>query len=468
MATKTNYLKLTKPLNNEYQDTWDVPMNANSDLIDAWAEAIYNEIFDARFGKVSLATFLAIGHAIDGSNLPTTEAVAARNSFAYGDENPDQTDFTLKQRLDSDDKEIFGAREGMSDIRDNLAARDFARNEIVFGAKNANGYPTWLGFTGINAQLDGSSTVLWMKISGLMARVRNIKQITVSGAVGVKYLYADLDPVNGEKVVAGDSLNPPPTTANGTVGSDGTKVRIFEDLTRDFTTLNVKVGDLLELLGTTLNAGKYVISEIAPSGDVHRLKIKGIFPAGPMASLDYNIYDPVGVTLGSSDTNIATPNRFYFGEADWDGSGITAVRTISFNDSFIGEWRGVDVSGSPTFTETWNHNLFDDALSLSVQVSSANDGSQPVEQLSLDNFTTTLGVDRTNSLYLNPATPQTLNGDVTVALTGSIYPDRSVAAQWTKYQVTIKNTTPSVFYRDYSGALKQTGYTRVILSKVRK
>ena len=468
MATKTPFLKLTKPLNNEYQDTWDGPMNTNSDLIDAWASAIDTEIFDARFGQINLKSFLEIGHNSDGTLKPTQELIDARNSFVFGDEKPSGDDFELKDHLQASDAEIFAAREGMASIRDCLAVRDFEKNEVVLGAKNANGYPTWLGFTGINVQIDGSVTTLWMKIGGLMSRIRNIKQIALSGGAGLKYLYADLNAIDGELVVDGDSTTAPPSSANGTIGSDGTKVRIFEDLTKDFSTENVRPGDVLEILGTTTNAGKYVITEVSPGGNNQRLKIKGIFLGGAMTGLDYNIWDPVGVTLGFDTANTVTPGRFYFGEADWDGSGITAVRTICFNDHFIGEWRGVDVSSTADYTETWNHNLFDDAINVHIQVSSTNDGSQPVEELSLGTLTNNLSVSRTNTLVLTPATPQVLSGDVTVSMAGEVYTDRSAYAKWTKYQITIKNTQANVFYRDYSGALKQTGYVRVVLSKVRK
>jgi len=467
MATKTDFLKLIKPLNNEYQDTWDEPMNENSDLIDAWANSIYTEIFNARFGKPSLKQFLEVGHNTDGTLKATQEVIETRNSFLYGDETSTGDDFTLKQRIQESDYEIFAGREGMPSLRQNLAMRDFETNTVVVGSKNANGYPTWMGFTGINVQIDGSVTPVWMKISGLLGRIRNIKQIPLSGGAGLRYLYADLS-IDGELVVDGDSTTPPPASGEGTAGSDGSKVRIFEDLTKDFTLENVRPGDILEILGTSANAGKYQIQEIAPDSDVHRLKIKGIFPGGASAALDYNIRDPFGVTLGSSVSNTPAANRFFFGGADWDGSAITAVRTIHFDDHFIGEWRAVDVIGSPNFTETWNHNLFDDALLVRIQASSANNGTQPVEELSLSSFTNTLGVSRTNTLALTPNTPQVFSGDVTVNLTGDIYSDRSVFAKWTKYQVTIKNTTPNVFYRDYDGALKQTGYVRVVISKVRK
>jgi hypothetical protein len=348
------------------------------------------------------------------------------------------------------------------------AARDFDANEIVFGAKDANGYPTWLGYTGINAQIDGSTTVLWMKISGYMVHIRNIKQISFSGGAGVYYLYADHDPINGELVIDGDSTTAPPSTATGTVGSDTSKVRVFEDLTHDFTSENVRPGDILEILGTSSNAGKYVIKDIAPDGNAQRVRIMGIFPGGAMTGLDYKIWDKAGVTVGFQNSKTSVANRIYFAEADWDGASITAVRSLNFDSFFIGEWRGVDVTVSPTFTETWRHNLFDDAVMVKVQVSSANNGSQPIEELSLGIVTNTLGVSTSNSLTLTPATPQVLGGTITTSLTGSAVNDRSIALKWDKYTATVKNLLSNVFYRDYDGVLKQTGYVRVIISKIRK
>lgn len=464
MATKTTFLKLTKPLNNEYQDTWDQPVNNNIDLIDSWAEGIDQELSDARSPKSSLREFLEVSLETDGSLKPAPEVVLARNSFCYGDETDDQEDFDLNGRVSASEKEIFDAREGHASIRLALATKNFSKNEVISGLKNTNGYPTWMGYTGVNVQVDGSGETLWVSIGGKLAHVRNLKQITISGATGVKYLYADINP-DGEIIVNGDPALP--ALGQGTVGSDGTKVRVFDDQTQDFTTQNIRVGDVLELLGTSLNAGRYVIAEIAPGGDTHKLKIKGIFPGGATTALKYYIKDMVGVTLGFTDDNTAVDGRFFIGEADWDGT-IMAIRPIHFDDTFISEWRSVDVTTNPTFTEVWNHNLFDDALDVRVQVSSSNNGTTPIEELSTSNIGSDLAVTRANTLALSPTTPQAITGDVTVTLSGGAYPARSVAVKWTRYTATIKNLRNNLFYKDYDGASKTTGYVRVVISKMRK
>jgi hypothetical protein len=111
MATKTDFLQLTLPLNNEYQNTWDQPMNDNLQKVDDFAKAMNEEIISARHGKTDLAAFLDVAHNSDGSLKPTDEVVAARNSFAYGDEDA-LGDFDLGRRLDRGDTEVFDAREG--------------------------------------------------------------------------------------------------------------------------------------------------------------------------------------------------------------------------------------------------------------------------------------------------------------------------------------------------------------------
>lgn len=462
MATRTSFLGMTLPQNNEYQNTWDSPLNADLAIIDAWAQGVSEEIETARNGFPSLYEFLNVSIKQDGTLQPTEEVVKARNSVIYGDETEEPVDFELSNRLQLSDLETFNAREGELSLRDAMGSR-FGESCVVRGSKDGNGYPNWMGYTGTNVNISGTPSPLVMLINGRRCRVRDLKQVLVSGAFGTKYIYATRSD-SGVVIVDGDSTTPPPATPTGTCGSDGTKVRIFEDLTVNFTLAGVVAGDILTILGTNGNAGQYVIKTVAPDGNNNRLQIIGVFPVGALASLDYTITDLFGVTLGFDDTKSEAVNKMYIGEADWDGFAVTAVRSNNFGDVFVGEWRPVDVSSSSTFTESWNHNLMDDALEVIIQASQENDGTAPVEQLSLASLTNSLGIDVVNSLTLTPG-DQTLGGGISVNLTGSLYPDRSVFAQWTKYKIDIKNAQASVFYKDYSGAIKQTGYVRVILRK---
>ena len=462
MSLTTTFLSLVLPQNGEYVDTWDDPLNANLQKIDLWAFGVNQEIVDARFGESSLKNFLLQSFNNDGTLKPTEEVLNSRSSLLYGDQSPAGVDFDLATRLFQSDKEVFYAREGSSDLRQALAVRSSKASKVLEGSKDSNGLPVWMGSTGTNINLDGATQNILFLISGKVGRVRKLEQIPVSGSVGTKQVYAQFNP-EGLVRVNGDTNNPPPTTASGSTGSDGAKVTIFSDLTVDFTTKDVKPGDILEIIGNGANAGLYQIGVVAPGGNVNQLKILGVFPGGSSASLNYTVRDPFAVTLGVDDTLTPADGKFYIGEADYDGTGITAVRAIHFDDFFIGDWRSVDVSTAPTFTEVWNHKLFDDALDIEIQVSQANDGSAPIEILSNSGIFSSLGI--TNTLALT-AGDQTLSGGVN--LTGSLINTRSAKMQFTKTQVTVQNFTANLFYKDYSSTDRQSGYVRVVVKKLRK
>lgn len=462
MSQTTSFLSLLLPLNGEYVDTWDEPMNANLTKIDEWAQDIGQEIADARFGEVSLKAFLETSHNADGSLIPTTEVLNSRSSFLYGDESPSAVNFDLAARLFQSDKDVFYAREGASDLRSSLATRLSKASKVLEGSQDANGYPTWLGYTGVNVNLDGATQNILLLISGKVGRIRKLEIVPVSGAVGTKYLYAQFNPT-GLIRVDGDSTTAPPVSPNGTCSTDGLKVRLFVDTTVDFTTQDVKAGDVLEILGNGPNAGMYQIAEVAPGGNNNSLKIYGVFPGGALTALNYTISDAFAVTLGYDIAPTPAEGKFYIGEADFDGSSVTAVRAIMFGDMFVSEWRSVDVSGSPTFTEIWNHTLFDDALDIEIQVSQNNDGTTPIEILSKSSMINTLTLN--NGLTIS-AGDQTLGGSITLA--GTVQDGRSVKMNFTKTQVTVSNVTASLFYKDFSGASQTGGFVRVVVKKLRK
>jgi hypothetical protein len=474
MTATTSHLSLNIPGNGDYIDTWDQILNENFEKLDLWAQNNDSEVIAARYGYPTLRDFLDVSFNNDGSLKATPEIIKARSSFSYGDELPSADDFELADRLNQGDKEVFTAREGYSDLKELSSVKSLRANMVLLGAKDVNGYPTWLGFTGANAHVDGDVEDVIFSIGGYLGRVRGLEQITISGAVGVKHLYAEYNS-DGIIRVDGDSSTPPPASANGVLGSDGFKVRIFEDSTVDFTSVDVNAGDILDILGTGANAGNYLIDEVAPGGNINRLKIKGVFPAGSQAGLNYVIRDPMAVTLGFDDTKTPAQGKLYIGEADWDGIAVTEVRALHFEDYFVGEWRAVDISVSTTFTEAWNHKLFDDAIEVQVHVSQANDGSAPVEMLSTSQINNTLDLDSTlainNTLVLS-AGDQSLSGDVsltgTVDLVGSLLMGRSVKTRWTNKQVTVSNIVNNLFYKDYNGVDRDTGYVRVVIKKLRR
>lgn len=513
MANKTAFLELTQPQNGEYVDNWEVPVNDNSAVIDAWASSIDNEITEARGSKTSLLEFLTIGHDTAGNLRPAPEVENSRNSPIYDNRDVDGL-YVLKQRLDAGDWESFHARESQESIRDNFSAHHIDDGyQIIDGGKNSNGYPTWLGFAVATASVT-VPPALTLLINGRRCHVRSNTDIVITGSTGIKYLYAQYQP-NGVEVVdkSGD-------TDGATSNDDVPEPRIFSDggIT-NFQTAGVQAGDILEILNTD-DAGKYVVKEVGyqgsgdPSPDYTKLEITGIFPVGGLSGISYKIYDPRAVALGYDTEESADADKMTLAEVDFDEGppeAITAVRPRHFKKTFVGEWRSVNVSSTPTFEEIWNHRLGTDLLDVAVQVSSADDGSQPVEELSLADLSAsftltksqddlavssgTLGLsgdpEITSTLALNPLGPgdggggdQDLTGDVATdigtleitgnpSLTGDIVYDlaasvvltRSAKVKWTKNSVWVKNSVSGKFYKDYAGTEQTEGFIRVIIRK---
>lgn len=478
MASRTTFLQLVVPLNGEFEDTWDSPVNENWGRLDTFASGVSDEITQARFNKGNLRAFLEVAHNPDGTLKPTAEVNEARSSVTYGDEDEDETDLSLAGRLDLGDREILLARSGQPSLREGLAFRSHLKHQVIDGAKDSNGYPTWLGFTGTIVRIDGSVTPLWLMADGHVMRSRVQEEVNLVGeSAGVKYIFAQYQP-DGVVRVDGDSSTPPPAAPNGITGNDGTKDRQFTDNTVNFTTEDIAVGDILEILGTNLNSKEYRIREIGPGGNVNALLINGFFPGGTIASLDYVIKDMLSPTYGFDTTMTPAPGKIYIGEADFDGTSVTAVRALNFKDVFVSEWRAIDVGGgSPTFEEIFNHNLMSTELEFVVQVSQANDGTQPVELMSLATLQSTLGVTINNTLSFNagffdPGTTDatysplpSLTGGVSGSISGAVVNDSSVMAKFSRTQLFIKNAISARFYRDYDNVQRQTGFLRVIVRK---
>jgi len=510
MATKTSFLELLLPELGEYRDTWHEPMNANADKVDTAIQSVTEEVINARQGKTTLLQYLQVSINTDGSLKPTPEVIKARNSFVYGQRDPvTNAVFTLKDRLNQVDSEMWKAREGQSDL---LAALAFRENQltsmVLTGTKNVNGYPTWFSYSAANIIVNGVGTPVWLMIDGKACRVRTQKNLTLTGSAGLKYVYAQYS-ASGTQVIDGDSASPPPASANGTTSLDvNSEATLFTDVTRDFTTEDVQPGDLLTLL-TGSDAGQYIIKEVAPGAVVTQLKIVGLFPVGGLSSIDYTIDDRFGVTLGFDTTLTPVTGKLYIGEAYFDGLAVAAipgdtlfVRALHFKDVFVGEWRAVDVNAPPTFEEIYQHGLRSTVLDVSIQVSQANDGSLPVEELSLgqisstlaftpDNGTLAVGVgtlaagtgtlavsavglsagDQTvltqPALAGSPALTgaPTLTGTVGGSLTGSVQTSRSAVVNWDLNKVRVKNANSGVFYKDYANVVRTTGYVRVVMRK---
>lgn len=462
MATETSFLKLVLPANNEFYNSWDVVLNANFVAIDAKMKAHDDEIINARFTKTSIAEFLAVSHNTDGTLKPTDEVSLSRSSKVYGFMDAGGN-FVLEDRLELSDFEIFYSRRGRSNILAGLSVYD--QNEIINGPKDGLGKPSWLGFSGDKVRPDGSGSQIEMLINGFYQRIDDLEEVTILGGGGTYFLYADYEE-NGTIVHDGDSSSPPPANPNGVTGSDINGNRtIFSDNTVDFTATKVKPGYILRILGNTLVSGDYVISGVAVESNNSYLQVIGLFK-GSLSGLNYVIIDPFKPTLGFESSEVSINGRLFIAEVDFDGAAVTAVRARHYKKTFIGDWRPVDVSGgSPNYEETWNHNFGNTNLAVTIQVSQANDGSAPIENLSLaENTDAVWSID--NTLNFDAGTSDAeLTGTVSINKDSDGYGARTARMQHTRNAVSVKNVAAGTFYRDYSNVTRQTGFIRVIVEK---
>lgn len=457
MPTNTPILGLVLPGFGEYSNSWWQPLNKNLTTIDTHIGAIETEIVAARQGKASLLEFLSVGMNSDGTLLATPEVAAARNSFTYGNRQAasPNTAFDLVTRLNSVDKEVWYARELSATLLDNLAARNLVHtNSILSGTKDANGYPTWMGKTGVTVNVNGlvtpavgstpaTGSEIKLMIGGYLCRIRTNMSLTISGTEGAKYVYATRQPA-GVITVDGDNTTAPPSAANGVTSADDTgDMILFTDLTVDFTTRDVKAGDLLTLINGS-DAGTYIIKEVAPDDNTNQLKIVGTFPVGGLSQINYTVTDPLGVVLGFSAAETDTDGRLYIGEADFSNGSVSEVRPRHFKDTFISEW--VQVTGG-TVLKTFDHRLGSDKLSVSVQVSQANNGSAAVEELSVSGITSDLSVSATkgdlaatNGVTVSGAGLTVGTSAVTISTTGVTVP----AAGLTLSAITLSSGTVTV------------------------
>lgn len=482
MADRTQYFNLILPGFGEYDDSWSEPVNENFTAIDTALNDVTSEVVSARQSKSSLLSFLQVGHNTDGSLLPAPEVVKSRNSPIYGFKDGGGNVLPLKSRLDSLDYELFFARSGQAKLLDALAFIQTGLKDMVLsGFVNNVGEPAWLGSSGANARVDGSVTPLYLLIGGYVARVRTAKNIPISGAAGTYYLYATYLS-GGGITVDGDSTVAPPAVPNGQTSQDtNNDMTVFVDATTNFSSSDVSPGDILTLLNSN-DQGQYVVKTVGFGANVNKIQIIGAFPQGGLSGINYTVADPLAVTLGFSATAPVVPGRLYIGEADFDGVAVTAVRSRAFRDLYVGGWKQFNLASTATHEETWPHHLGSDVLDVEVQVSQANDGTQPVELLSVSDLTNNLAISITdgktlnfsNNLNFNAGTSNatltgtvtaSLSGSVTGALTGTVTPQRSVAVKWDRNNISAKNVTANLLYKDYSGTLHQTGYVRVVVRK---
>lgn len=490
MATKTQELGLDQPGRGEFTDSWHIPLNDNAAKIDVAIRDIRAEIRDARGNKSALRDRLNAGMDSDGILLPTAEVLQAINSFVYGNTAGSKY---FSELNDLRDDEILRARQGQDSLQGGIAyLKSFQKGSILTGSKNVNGEPSWAGSVANKVAIDGSANPLYLEIAGKAARIRKLTETDLDASPGIYYVYATWQP-DGVAY-----LNPGTVTGSITYEGSVTDLHLLNtlfDATQNFVTSGVRAGDILAYQG-----GKYVVAEDPTDG--HYLKIVGNFSASAPSTGAYTLSDPLGVVLGKVTDEAAVPAKsLVLVEATSDGASVTSYNARHFGDTYVGDWRAVDVSTIPTFEEVWNHRLGTQDLEVSVQVKLASD-SEYVETLSLTKVANTLvpsvdltpvSVGLTDSRTLTKGTLATdavsdgdpahshtvsgspaysagaltaaLSGTPITSLAGAVYPENSVAVKYSRNQIKVKNAMASKLYRDYDGVERTTGFVRVIITK---
>lgn len=479
MATKTDFLELTLPANNEFNNTWDTPINENFQAIDLAVEDISNEIQSARFATTSLAAFLQVAHFSDGTLKPSDEQDEARNSPVYGDDEGGE-DFTLTDRLDKSDFEIFYARENEEDLLTNLARRLSDVNypdRVIDGPKDNNGAPNFLSSSGAEFLLNGDPEEILLNIDGYLMKIRDDISVDVTGADGVKYLTAK-KPATPFTLFDRSTQEAGATTTNA-LNND--KVQVLQDTGQDYANANVRPGMILRITNTQ-NAGDYVIDQVGFDGNADQLLIRGVFPSA-IASINYVILDPLRPEFEVVTSYTPTKGVCYIGQGEFASGSLISDTAYAFKGKYESPYTSVDVSTLPNFNVTLNHNLGYIPKKIHIYATETNDGESPHEPLSFGAIGNDLAVAINNTLVYTPEdfTPGvfdagttdasyteatlddgSLDGDVTGSLSGQVYPLNAVRVRFTRTQILIKNVRANLFYRDFDGTDKQTGFLKVV------
>jgi hypothetical protein len=479
MAGKTNFLDLVLPANNEFNNTWDIPTNDNFVKIDLAIEDISNEIQSARFAKTTLAEFLAVAHFSDGTLRPSDEQAEGRNSPVYGDDEGGEN-FELTDRLDRNDFETFYARENETDLITNMARRlsdnDYL-DKVLSGAADNDGAPNFLSSSGAEFLLNGDPVEILFNVGGYLMKLREDVSIDVTGADGTKYLYAQ-KPSTPFVVYDRNTQEAAATTSNA-LNSD--KVQVIVDAGQDFAAQGVKPGMILRISNTQV-AGDYVVAEVGFDGNADQLLIIGKFSTA-IAAINYQILDPIRPEFLVEDTYSPAVGKCYIGEGEFAGGSLVSDIAYAFKGKYESPYESIDVSTTPTQTITLNHNLGKLPSKITIYACLNNDGTGDHELLTTADVDNDLGVTVNNTLTYTPEVltqgvfdPGTtdaafvpseledgaLDGDVDATISGDVYINNGVRAKFDKNTITIRNSRPNLFYKDFDGTEQQAGFIKVV------
>lgn len=448
MAQKTVNLGLILPALGEYFNRWNVPVNANFNIIDEVLGDLQSEVTNARGSALTLNDRMSVSLNSDGSLKAVPEVSNARSSSIYGSQTGLGADFSLDDRIEQGDVEVWNARQQLAALIDSVAwaQDDTPHNTLISGPLNQ------LTSSGGVVTLNGAVTNVIANINGYRQRVRTNKDAVIVGSPGTYYLYLDRNP-NGEVV-----FTPPPSSGTTSVYTPTNKLCKYSATATNFVAAGVKAGDILEITapGANANLGKWVIAATA-ADDINltagELRIVGEFNSAN-TGLGAQVIDPLVPTFGftgvahSKEWSRAN-GRIYIGRCVFDGANVTSVTNYAYMGRFS-KWESVTLNlGS--FLVTTAHNLGFIPKKVQVYASQANDFSMPLELLSTAEMTS-------GSVSLTPASPQSPNYTAPTL-------QRSVITRFTDTALEVKNATSGLFYKDFDGTTQTSGFLYIVVER---
>ena len=457
MSSQTTNLGLVKPARGEFTGTWDIPMNANSDSIDATLGGLQTEVVSARGSQSTLSARLNTGLDSTGNVLPSPEIISARNSAIYG------TSSLLSPRLQNIDSEVYTARQGLGALRDAAASSASVRaSDCVLSAPTG-----FITFTGAVVKVDGSTTPVVADINGYRQVVSSQLSTTITGSSGTYYLTLNRSS-SGQTLIT--------ATNTGAIATDlSALVTVLTDTSYNFASLGIKPGFLLNVTSVgSQNLGSYVISTVGYNSNPNSLQIIGTFPVAQIP-VSYTIVDPNAPSLSftiSAPSGRFTPvtDKTYIGQCVFDGSNVTSVIQYAKQGHYEGFTQVTLVGGF--YTITIPHNLGYFPSSVSIYGTQAAGFSQVIEPLSSTNVTAATSVNVTVDAPLITVTPS--SGTATAVATApaasasattTISMQRSVITAMDALNLYVKNPTNGIFYQGFSGTSYTSGYVFVVIDR---
>lgn len=400
MPKQTNFLNLILPEKNEFVDSWNEPVNQNSEDLDNFLE----DLHDSLVAVSSTSTWAALRGSLDSLAERLNVSINADGTIDISTA-PDVIDMSTSEvrgqfsgprdRLNDGDHEIYDARQPVADgrfvpmaaggpsagypgenIDSGMALRsaDFGANSgsplgspakpSLAGLVTGGGANLILGLADSQVRFTGDSTPAVFNIDGYIFRIR--EQVDLD--------YSLLSPNVGDHIwlfVARNETGPEPyghaqfqynqdggfatkDLRRRQEGADGvTSGSVFTSASAKFTTAilgKVKPGDTL-VIESGAALGEYVISAIDVTLTDTKLTIKGLFHAN-LSGLSWHIQDDsmpnIGAVVTDGDPTTEPPyaaGRVYVGRVVHVNAAPPSPR-VSFAKAgvFDSGWVAVDAA----------------------------------------------------------------------------------------------------------------------------